>query len=209
MGTQLQMIYISFRTLQLPFVINRNIPWQKKEQILISLGIEVIIKIFIFLATNKTGSLKSFDTGIINSFLHMNLDYDSLKILQTELAVGICWCFLYSSTEEHATSKHNWHLIQCVHIVQERQNLFKPQVCIYSDAHKPLRRFHSASSFILQSKIILALGILLVHCWLPIVKEKINQGRSAKPDPSLYFISQLGINFSIYMYTCAIDKFNW
>lgn len=96
MGTQLQlqMIYISLRTLQLPFVINRNIPWQKKEQILISLGIEVIIKIFIFLATNKAGSLKSFDTGIINSFLQMNLDY-ALKILQTELAVGIWLCFFF------------------------------------------------------------------------------------------------------------------
>lgn len=119
MGTQLQMINISLRTLQLPFVINRNIPWQKKEQILISLGIEVIIKIFILLATNKAGSLKSFDTGIINSFLQKNLDYD-LKIQQTELAFRI-WCAfsIVCDFKIHLTLNS-----VCTYIVKERQSIF-------------------------------------------------------------------------------------
>lgn len=119
MGTQLQMINISLRTLQLPFVINRNIPWQKKEQILISLGIEVIIKIFILLATNKAGSLKSFDTGIINSFLQKNLDYD-LKIQQTELAFRI-WCAFSIVLQRNMRLQNTSDIKFSVYIHSERE----------------------------------------------------------------------------------------
>lgn len=119
MGTQLQMINISLRTLQLPFVINRNIPWQKKEQILISLGIEVIIKIFILLATNKAGSLKSFDTGIINSFLQKNLDYD-LKIQQTELAFRI-WCAFSIVLQRNMRLQNTTDIKFSVYIHSERE----------------------------------------------------------------------------------------
>lgn len=192
MGTQLQMINISLQTLQLPFVINRNIPWQKKEQILISLGIEVIIKIFIFLATNKAGSLKSFDTGIINSFLQKNLDYD-LKIQQTELAFRI-WCAFSIVLDFKIQLTLN---SVCTYIVKERQSIF------YRFPHTNFILLHiiirhpytfekfsqNASSFMLQLMIIMILCILLTHC-----TSVTHWQRKDKPiknwlEPSHHFIS--------------------
>lgn len=171
MGTQLQMINISLRTLQLPFVINRNIPWQKKEQILISLGIEVIIKIFIFLATNKAGSLKSFDTGIINSFLQKNLDYD-LKIQQTELAFRI-WCAFSIVLQRNMRLQNTSDIKFSVYIHSEREAkhfLLFPHtnfILLHIIIRHPytFEKFsQNASSFMLQLMIIMILCILLTHC---------------------------------------------
>lgn len=148
------MINISLRTLQLPFVINRNIPWQKKEQILISLGIEVIIKIFILLATNKAGSLKSFDTGIINSFLQKNLDYD-LKIQQTELAFRI-WCAFSIVLQRNMRLQNTSDIKFSVYIHSERE---AKHFLLF-----PHTNFILLHIFMLQLMIIMILCILLTHC---------------------------------------------
>lgn len=131
----------------------------------------------------------------------MNLD-SALKILQSSLLGYDCASF---STEEHATLKYNWHSVQCGDLVQERQSLFTFSLISIkiSSLHTsiPLRRFHSASSFILQSKIVMIPCIFISIAYIG--KEKINQERSATPDTSLCFLSQWGISFPIYMYTCA------